>query len=233
MAIGMGCPEVKECPSGEVRDSNDQCVDACELADCVDGDECTQDLCVNVDGVGKCSHPSAEPDTECDRDGGSVCDDAGSCVECNEAAHCPDDGNACTVATCDDHSCTADIIDCPPELGDTEHELVLLNNCNEASTWSTFRLQVDYEDVNGDVTQSGTHLVTDTCWSDGSCAPPVEYVSANLGIAGDGFLGSIDFYTCLSYGETDWADVTITIWDAADNESNPATTRIPRPAGAI
>lgn len=44
-------------------------------------------------------------DTSCDQDGGSFCDDAGRCVECNRIAQCSDDGNECTVAACDVGAC--------------------------------------------------------------------------------------------------------------------------------
>jgi hypothetical protein len=44
--------------------------------------------------------------------GDGACDGSGSCVECNSAGQCPDDGNQCTAATCAGGACgTEDVMD--------------------------------------------------------------------------------------------------------------------------
>ncbi len=97
-----------------------QCVDPCDGVDCSDGNECTADLC----NVGVCSNPNVGPGAECDQDGGTVCDGAGSCVECNT-------DNECDVEfgeTCVDNVCVASATACnggdaaDPDRADRLHQ---------------------------------------------------------------------------------------------------------------
>lgn len=65
-----------------------------------DGNECTEEIC--VDGVP--DHPNEEIDTTCNQNGGSFCDGAGECVECNADAQCTD-ADQCDVPACNDNVC--------------------------------------------------------------------------------------------------------------------------------
>ncbi len=65
-----------------------------------DGNECTDEVC--VDGVP--DHPNEEIDTACAQDGGSFCDGAGDCVECNADAQCSE-ADQCDVPVCDGNEC--------------------------------------------------------------------------------------------------------------------------------
>jgi hypothetical protein len=51
----------------------------------VDGNQCTQDLCTS----GVPSNPPEAQDTPCSQNGGSRCNGARACVQCNSAGQCP------------------------------------------------------------------------------------------------------------------------------------------------
>jgi hypothetical protein len=87
------------CSAGVCVDNN-----LCEGVDCTSDNDCVQDgTCDPADG--ECIAGANEPaDTDCS-DGGTVCDGAGNCVECNSDGQCPDDGNECTAAACEANAC--------------------------------------------------------------------------------------------------------------------------------
>ncbi|MFU8802307.1 MAG: hypothetical protein ACNA8W_00720 [Bradymonadaceae bacterium] len=62
---------------------------------CDDDNECTDNVC---DGDAICSNPPKATGTHCAT---GFCDGAGKCVECLDAADCPNDGNSCTESMCD------------------------------------------------------------------------------------------------------------------------------------
>ncbi|MBT8453625.1 MAG: hypothetical protein KJO40_16795, partial [Deltaproteobacteria bacterium] len=99
----MNVADGTECNGGSGACSAGECVDnnLCDGVDCTSSNECVQDgTCDPADG--QCIAGANEPtDTACS-DGGTVCDGAGACVECNIDGQCPEDGNECTVAVCDD-----------------------------------------------------------------------------------------------------------------------------------
>ncbi len=79
-------------------------VDLCAGVDCSDANDCTIDPSCNP-ANGACEGGGYEPlDAPC-AGGTDFCDGAGRCVQCNRDAQCPDDGNECTWAFCDSHSC--------------------------------------------------------------------------------------------------------------------------------
>jgi len=65
-----------------------------------DGNDCTAEACTN----GLAAFPDLPIDTSCDQDGGTVCDGAGICVECNNATQCTGAGQ-CEVETCNANAC--------------------------------------------------------------------------------------------------------------------------------
>lgn len=65
-----------------------------------DGKQCTVDICKG----GTLEHNPAIPGTVCNEGGGTRCNDAGACVECNSAAECPA-GAACDAGKCVSASC--------------------------------------------------------------------------------------------------------------------------------
>ena len=79
------------------------CGDAmlCSGVDCIDGNECTEDLCDPADGL--CSNPNETDDTVCEFSTGV----GGVCMSgtCEDAMLCVDkdciDGNECTQDLCD------------------------------------------------------------------------------------------------------------------------------------
>jgi len=66
-----------------------------------DGNQCTVDACNN----GVPFHPPVAADTACNQGGGSYCDGAGACVECNSAAQCAGVDTECQTRACSAHTC--------------------------------------------------------------------------------------------------------------------------------
>ena len=101
----MDVPDGTECDGGNGACSSGVCVDnnLCAGVDCTSSNECVQDgICDPATGM--CVDGANQPaDTACG-DGG-VCDGQGTCVACNDASQCTDDGNACTAASCVDNVC--------------------------------------------------------------------------------------------------------------------------------
>ncbi len=122
---GNVCSTFEQCSSGVCMggnllncDDNDPCsTDWCDPftgcshkpaseGKCLeDGNECTQDVCVN----GKCTHPSVKDGANC-LDEGNVCTndvcDNGDCAHNANSAKC-DDGNQCTLNdSCKDKTCS-------------------------------------------------------------------------------------------------------------------------------
>jgi hypothetical protein len=50
-------------------------------------------------------------------------------------------------------------------------------------------------------------------------------------ITGDGFTGTVTADNCLAFFGASWADITLTIWDDAQNQSNSVTRRANNPGG--
>src|SRR6185369_6495700 len=62
----------------------------------VDGNPCTQDVCT----AGVPTNPPFASGTTCSVGSGTMCDGAGSCVECLNASTCPGDDTDCHARTC-------------------------------------------------------------------------------------------------------------------------------------
>lgn len=60
-----------------------------------DGNQCTTEVCKN----GMPDHPPTNEGTECNQNGGSMCDGQANCVECLSAADCPS-STLCAKAVC-------------------------------------------------------------------------------------------------------------------------------------
>lgn len=75
------------------------CVGLCVGKDCTSGSQCIEDGECNPD-TGLCVAGANEVSgTPCTESGGSVCDGAGTCVECTEAGQCTE-GDACNEGVC-------------------------------------------------------------------------------------------------------------------------------------
>lgn len=95
--------------SGGVCNGSGTCVECVDATDCTDdGNQCTASPSCTA---GACDIQAAlAQGTVCDlvSTGDGLCDGAGTCVECNFAADCPDDGNQCTTApSCTSNACDA------------------------------------------------------------------------------------------------------------------------------
>jgi hypothetical protein len=118
-----------------------------------------------------------------------------------------------------------------PTLSNIRYELVLLNQCGIPNS-SSFGYIVDYSDPDGDVTDAGTRVFIETVRSDGF-RNSYESDSQWNNVTGNGFTGTVRADNCLKFEGSDWADVTMTIWDAFGQPStNSPTMRIDAPPGA-
>jgi len=66
-----------------------------------DGNPCTIEICNGTTP----EHEASPANTPCNQNGGSYCDSAANCVQCNMASQCPAPPNACLVATCIGNTC--------------------------------------------------------------------------------------------------------------------------------
>jgi hypothetical protein len=67
----------------------------------VDGNDCTDDLCQGTTPV----NPPSALNSACSQNGGSWCDGAGSCVECNDATQCSQSDDTCEADQCSSNVC--------------------------------------------------------------------------------------------------------------------------------
>ena len=113
------------------------CVGLCENVDCSNNNQCRVDpTCDPADGL--CKGGSDEPiDTPCDQGGGSVCDGAGDCVECNMDSQCDVEFNE----TCVDNTCIAVAQACGSQTKTVS--VGCTNNVTEAQSPFPYELTVD------------------------------------------------------------------------------------------
>ena len=88
------CADDQVAVNGTCRDP-----EPCELVECDDDNECTQNECTNVAGNAQCDYPAGENGAMCDADGlvgvcfEGVCDaDPCAGVDCDDGDDCTDDG---------------------------------------------------------------------------------------------------------------------------------------------
>ncbi|MFZ5445251.1 MAG: lamin tail domain-containing protein [Myxococcota bacterium] len=67
----------------------------------VDGNQCTQDVC----SAGTPSNPAVASGGACAQNGGTVCNGAGTCVQCNVTADCPGASSECSTVSCSSNTC--------------------------------------------------------------------------------------------------------------------------------
>jgi hypothetical protein len=76
-----------------IADNNDKPAD--------DGNQCTAQECSN----GSPAFPPLPPNTACNQNGGSLCSNSGTCVQCNVASDCPGVDTDCKKRTCNAGVC--------------------------------------------------------------------------------------------------------------------------------
>lgn len=145
-----GCTHDTDCDDGDVCTGAETCNEGtgeCESGtplDCDDSDPCTDDVCDPVSG---CQYPNSPAGTPCDDDGfcngSETCDGSGSCQP--GAPPC-DDGDSCTVDTCDE------VLDVchntpPPPPGDVRSLAV----DKTLLSWDTDAVATGYDIVQGDL----------------------------------------------------------------------------------
>lgn len=130
-----------------------------------DGAECTSDICA----AGVPSHPAKATNTACNQNGGTFCDSAGACVECNAAAQCPGTDTDCQARSCSGNACgftyqPAGTVTSAQTAGDCK-----VNQCDGTGN-------VVQVDANGDVpADDGSQCTSDVC-SNGAPAHPAKAI---------------------------------------------------------
>jgi hypothetical protein len=85
-----------------VCDGFGTCVQCWSPNDCPpDPNQCHSVSCDTYPGSGQCFDTDAPAGTMCNQNGGTVCNTAATCVQCNVASDCPPTGSECIVPTCE------------------------------------------------------------------------------------------------------------------------------------
>jgi hypothetical protein len=205
---------------------------------------CGNDL---VESGEACDPPAAQ--SQCGS--GQLC--SNNCLQCVSANSCmgrccPGRDDSCTATGaqcfCDEFCvtandcCTDALSECgfgsvAPRIFNRTHVTEQLNSCQlspDQPLGSLFAVDFDFEDADGDVTPAGAELLVNFTFlpngTTGSLTPPISFLS---GTAAD---GRIRFQLCSRFDDQTTARVTLTLFDAAENASNPLTFDILRPQGA-
>lgn len=117
-----------------------------------DGNDCTGESCA----MGFPVHPALAMGTPCSSNGGTVCNGAGSCVQCNSAMDCPGSDTLCQSRTCTSGSCGIDFVSNGTQAGSQTPGDCQANVCDGSGNL------VSQED-NGDVPNDGNDCTSDAC----------------------------------------------------------------------
>lgn len=217
--LGEGTPCSQ--PGGRVCDGQGGCVGCNVNADCDDGNMCNGDeVCRLSDHT--ChggSVPFCDDFNECTVNG---CDPATGCFYVNEQ-----NGVACSAGTCQGGAC----VQSAPALSNPNNYYLDINQCAAAPGATTFWYTVNYSDPDGDVVPGGARVfLTSRDDAGGGTSTPAE--NTNFDVTGDGSGGTIVVEFCLLFRNATWVAVSMVVWDAAENASDPIETVIYKPEGA-
>lgn len=96
-----------------------------------------------------------------------------------------------------------------------------------------FRWTVDYDDTDGDVEAPIVMSWSSSFYPSGITKAAVIALPAAAVVQGDGFGGTIAQTQCIRFVNEERVDVTVSILDAEGHQSEIATLRIDKPAGAL
>lgn len=127
----------------------------------VDGNQCTDDVCTK----GVASNPPTASGTACAQGGGTLCNGAGTCVQCITAATCPGADTECQTRTCTGNICGFAFAPSGTAVaaqiaGDCKSDV-----CNGAGAVTTVN-------ANGDVPVDGNQCTDDLCAAGVPSNPP-------------------------------------------------------------
>lgn len=107
----------------------------------------------------------------------------------------------------------------------------LNSNCtfDDGGTGTTFRIAVDYFDVNDGDVNNQTRVTVPSVFT--QLGGQVELQSGTPSIGGNGFSGTVAFNVCIQFALEDTVDVSCAIRDAAGNVSNFLTLSVAKPVG--
>jgi hypothetical protein len=91
---------------------------------------------------------------------------------------------------------------------------------------------VSYSDPDGDVTPSGTRVFLSSRDDSGFQGDLIEIPGNELNVSGDGSTGVIVVEFCILFRAANWIAMSMVVWDAAENASDPIETITVRPPGA-
>lgn len=179
------------------------------LGDCTVSQENPQSVTVNADQT-----PTVSFDIQCpckpDTPDGTSCDGG---------------AGRCQSGVC---------VQSPPVLDDPVLDNLDVNQCADPRYpgHTTYSYTVSYSDPDGDVTPSGTRVFLS--WRDGlgTMGGPIEIPDDHVLLSGDGSTGTIVVEFCLLFRAADWMAISMVVWDAAENASDPIEQVAVRPPGA-
>ena len=167
-----------------------------------DGNQCTDDEC----NAGVEVHPPKNLDEPCSQSGGTVCDGAGACVECNSASQCLGSVPLCQFPVCTSNSCGLD--NSPPGTpappGSQTPGDCMLVVC-DGSGGTTSQVQ------NGDIPIDGNECTGDVCTAGVPSNPPLAPESpctANPGWVCNGLGACVECATNNQCSPPDSCDTT-------------------------
>ncbi len=138
----------------------------------IDGNDCTDDVC--TDGIP--SNPPRAAGSSCARDGGTMCNGAGACVQCLAASDCPGQDSDCRVRSCQAGACGFSFVDAGTPVASDAPRDCRRNVCdgtgNVTSIADDTDLPVDGNDCTFDVCSGGApsnppRPARDVCAQDG------------------------------------------------------------------
>ena len=132
-----------------------------------DGNDCTGETCP----MGFPSHPAHPMGTACSSGGGTVCNGAGTCVQCNSFNDCPGADTSCQQRTCTANTCGISFTPNGTPVGSQTAGDCQENVCDGSGNIVT-------QEANGDVPVDGNQCTSDNCNSGVPSNTPVPVNSA-------------------------------------------------------
>jgi subtilisin family serine protease len=199
VAAGTPCDDDDLCNGSETCDGGGTCQPGTPL-DCTDGNPCTDDICDPATG---CHNQNVAAGTPCDDtefcNGSETCDGGGTCQP-GTPLTC-DDGDTCTVDTCDEVLDVCQNI-APPPPG----EVYSLRVDNTLLSWDPEAVATGYDIVQGDlailVDGGGDFTAATTACLDNDW-PGNNLPISDTPAAGDGFWFLVRGMNCTANGSYD------------------------------
>jgi hypothetical protein len=189
----------------------------------------TGDYALELSGLGDCTVSEENPQ--------SVTVNASQTTTASFDLQCPckpdtPDGTSCDggAGRCQSGVC----VQSPPVLSNPVLDNLDVNQCADPQHpgFTTYSYSVSYSDPDGDVTPSGTRVFLLSRDDSGFQGDLIEIPGNELNMSGDGSTGVIVVEFCILFRAANWIAMSMVVWDAAENASDPIETITVRPPGA-